>query len=162
NTAAAGGMPSAAGDAWLGGTLTLDVGWSAAAGISFPDAATTRLFVQPADEPWQAFVNLLTHDLSAPKFIPQRINVSIAFSADRKHAFVHTVPVLPELDPNTPAGILILVGTLAGGEWVIERYIARPAREPSQGNAVVIHISVSEVSRILANPSLTIANAYFI
>jgi hypothetical protein len=162
NTAAAGGAPTATGDAWLGGTLTLEVGWSAAAGISFPDAVTTRLFVQPADEPWQAFINLLTHDLLTPKFTPQRIDVNIIFSPDRKHAFVHTVPVLPEVDPNFPAGVLVLVGKLAGGERVVERYIARPAREPSQGNAVVIHVSVSEVSRILANPSLTISHAYFI
>jgi hypothetical protein len=100
--------------------------------------------------------------LPAPKFVPQRIAVNIVFSPDRKRAFVHTVPTLAETDPTSPAGMLVLAGRLANGEDVVERYVARPAKEPSQGSAVVITVSVSEVSRILANPSLTIAHAYFI
>jgi len=45
---------------------------------------------------------------------------------------------------------------------VIERYIARPTREVSEANAVVIRVPVSDVSRIVANPSLKIEAAYFI
>src|ERR1043165_6496153 len=43
NTAAGGGAPSAAGDAWIGGTLTLDVGWSAPAGGCLSEAGSAGL-----------------------------------------------------------------------------------------------------------------------
>ena len=166
NTAAGGGAATVTGDAWDGGTLTLDLGWSASAAISFPDAVTTRLYVRGADEPWQAFTALATHDLLAPKFVPQKIKVTIGpkitSPSGGAHVFIHTQPELAEQTENQPAGVLVLVGLLAGGERVVERYIARPMREVSEGNAVVIKVPVSDVSRIVANPSLQIEAAYFI
>jgi hypothetical protein len=166
NTAAAGGAATATGDAWEGGTLTLDLGWSASAAMSFPDAVTTRLYVRGADEPWQAFTALVMHDLTAPKFVPKKIKVTIGpkltSPSGAAHVFIHTQPKLAEQTENQPAGVLVLVGVLAGGERVIERYIARPMRVASEGNAVVIKVPVSDVSRIVANPSLKIGAAYFI
>jgi hypothetical protein len=166
NTAAAGGAATATGDAWEGGKLTLDLGWSASAAMSFPDAVTTRLYVRGADEPWQAFAALVTHDLLTPKFVPQKIKVTIGPKITEPngsaHLFIHTQPELAEQTENHPTGVLVLVGVLAGGERVIERYIARPSREASQGNSVVIKLPVSDVSRIVSNPSLTIEAAYFI
>jgi hypothetical protein len=166
NTAVNGGAATPTGDAWEGGTLTLDLGWSASAAISFPDAVTTRLYVRGADEPWQAFTALVTHDLHTPKFVPKKIMVDIGpkiiSPSGAAHVFIRTQPKLPAQTENQPAGVLVLVGVLAGDERVTERYIARPMREASEGNAVVIKVPVSDVSRIIANPSLKIEVAYFI
>jgi len=166
NTATAGGAATATGDAWEGGTLTLDLGWSASAAMSFPDAVTSRLYIRGADEPWQAFTALVTHDLLTPKFVPEKIKVTIGpktiSPSGAAYVFIHTQPELAEQIENQPTGVLVMVGVLAGGERVVERYIARPMREASEGNAVVIRVSVSDVSRIVSNPSLKIEAAYFI
>ena len=166
NIATAGGAATATGDAWEGGTLTLDLGWSASAAMSFPDAVTTRLYVRGADEPWQAFTALVMHDVRAPTFVPKKIKATIGpkitSPSGAAYVFIHTQPELAEQTESQPAGVLVLVGVLAGGERVTERYIARPMREASEGNAVVIKVPVSDVSRIVANPSLKIGAAYFI
>ena len=125
-----------------------------------------RLYVRGADEQWQAFTALVMHDLRTPKFVPKKIKVTIGPKITSRsgaaHVFIHTQPELAEQTEKRQAGMLVLVGVLAGGERVIERYIARPMREASQGNAVVIKVPVSDLSRIVANPSLKIGAAYFI
>jgi hypothetical protein len=153
NTPAAGGVPSAA--AWQGGTLTLDVGWSAAALISYPDVVTTRLQVDAIDNAAKVLGTLATNDIHVPARVPQKIKVTPTPNpAAPPIAFLRTTPPLLQQNADDPAGMLFLHIVLEGGERVVERFVAR--------SAPVLEIRVSDVSRLVANPSLNIEAAYFV
>jgi hypothetical protein len=166
NTAAGGGAPSPAVDptAWVGGTLSVEVVWSAGALLAYPDARTARLTVSATNPDTGVAATLATADVDVPQpAVAAYTLTGLVADPDPARGVVYaiTTPPLPALDADAPAASLTLTGQVPGaagsaGGTVTERFTVRPGLldAPLGGRpaGVVATLPGGPVSRLTTNP----------
>ena len=135
--------------AWLGGTLTVLVGWSGGVRLMYPDIRTARVTVEAVDIKGNVGQTLATQDLPVPPPSVSALTVSsVALSQQDPttwQADVSTTPALPQLRDSDPSVALILYRK----EGSSERFVVRPVI-PSPGADPVARFTLGASAALVA------------
>lgn len=160
NTQAGGGAPDGQANAWVGGTLEAIVSWSASSLLAYHDVQSARLSVAE-EEPSETVLAKWEFAVPPPAIVPLKLT-RLVYDEEHGVTYAVTEPPLVALAAEEPSASLTLLGVLANGGRVFERFAVRPAKvEPTPAawpadlpaDEVVATLIGGPGSRVVANPS---------
>ncbi len=169
NSREGGGQADAAGDAWVGGTLKIDVAWGAGTLVSFPDLHTARVTIESVDLSGNTTGLLTTEDLFIPPPVVRKLAVKSITktpipnpggvgNSPNNLVAIATNPPLVAFTAIEPAALMILVATPPTGKPLMERFVVRPAASgPNPTDPVVAIVTAGPSSAVAVNPAFTAA-----
>lgn len=170
NSPASGGAEAADGLAWVGATLKVQVAWSGAALVMYPDTVSARITVEELDGSNPPPV-LLTNDITLPPHQVIALQVQSITNISPEVASIQMVTQLPAtsvvglpLQGSDPTPLLILVGLSRSGTPIVEQYVVRPVASANyqQSHSVTATIQISSVSRISTNKNAFVSQSAYL
>jgi hypothetical protein len=136
--------------AWIGGTLTVLVGWSGGVRLMYPDIRTARITVEAVDNNGNVGQTLATQDLAVPPPGVSVLSVStitqLQLEPTTWQVDVATAPALPQLGDSDPSLALILYKK----DGSSERFVVRPVI-PSPGADPVARFTLGATAPLVAS-----------